>query len=56
MKESMLDGKRLIELPAKTVSLVRLEFTQEERDIYDMVCTDLAQLVPCAFMCFLLTG
>lgn len=32
-----LDGKRLIELPAKKVQLVRLEFTKEERDIYQMV-------------------
>jgi hypothetical protein len=34
----MLDGKRLIELPDKEVSLVKLEFSQEERDIYKMVC------------------
>ncbi|TFK39291.1 SNF2 family N-terminal domain-containing protein [Crucibulum laeve] len=37
MKDSVLDGKRLIELPTKTVSLVRLEFSKEERDIYSMV-------------------
>ena len=37
MKNSLLDGKRLIELPKKTVDLVKLEFSQEERDIYTMV-------------------
>ncbi|PFH46796.1 hypothetical protein AMATHDRAFT_7394 [Amanita thiersii Skay4041] len=37
MKDSKLDGKRLIELPEKKVSLVRLDFTTEERDIYRMV-------------------
>ncbi|KAJ7136080.1 SNF2 family N-terminal domain-containing protein [Mycena epipterygia] len=39
MKTSMLDGKRLIELPEKTVELVSLEFGQEERDIYTRVET-----------------
>ncbi|KAJ6631188.1 SNF2 family N-terminal domain-containing protein [Mycena sp. CBHHK59/15] len=37
MKTTMLDGKRLIELPEKTVELVTLQFSQEERDIYNMV-------------------
>jgi SNF2 family DNA or RNA helicase len=37
MKNSMLDGKRLIELPEKTVSLVKLEFSEDEREIYKMV-------------------
>ncbi|KAJ7275100.1 SNF2 superfamily protein [Mycena rebaudengoi] len=37
MKTSMLDGKRLIELPEKKVELVSLPFSQEERDIYNMV-------------------
>ncbi|TFY75227.1 hypothetical protein EWM64_g8785 [Hericium alpestre] len=36
-KDSMLDGKRLVELPPKSVELVRLEFTAEEREIYSMV-------------------
>ncbi|KAF7350506.1 putative ATP-dependent helicase C23E6.02 [Mycena venus] len=36
-KTTLLDGKRLIELPEKTVELVSLEFSQEERDIYDQV-------------------
>ncbi|EMD34880.1 hypothetical protein CERSUDRAFT_86316 [Gelatoporia subvermispora B] len=36
-KNSMLDGKRLIELPDKEVNLVKLQFTLEERDIYKMV-------------------
>lgn len=37
MKNSILDGKRLIELPDKQVSLVKLEFSEEEREIYRMV-------------------
>ncbi len=37
-KDSMLDGKRLIELPAKNVELVKLIFTEEEREVYKMVC------------------
>jgi SNF2 family DNA or RNA helicase len=37
LKNSLLDGKRLIELPKKTVDLVKLEFSQEEREIYTMV-------------------
>ncbi|KAL4260457.1 SNF2/RAD54 helicase family protein [Pleurotus pulmonarius] len=36
-KSSQLDGKRLIELPPKEVELVKLEFTEEEREIYKMV-------------------
>src|ERR1700761_9204263 len=36
-KTSKLDGKRLIELPEKTVELVSLQFGQEERDIYTQV-------------------
>ncbi|KAJ7637082.1 SNF2 family N-terminal domain-containing protein [Roridomyces roridus] len=39
MKDTMLNGKRLIELPEKTVELVSLIFSQEERDIYQMVET-----------------
>ncbi|KZP29288.1 hypothetical protein FIBSPDRAFT_917412 [Athelia psychrophila] len=38
-KDSQLDGKRLIELPDKTVTLQKLEFTEEERAIYQMVET-----------------
>ncbi|KAJ7128105.1 SNF2 superfamily protein, partial [Mycena filopes] len=37
MKTTELDGKRLIELPEKTVELVSLEFSKEERDIYSQV-------------------
>ncbi|KAL4073393.1 SNF2 family N-terminal domain-containing protein [Scleroderma citrinum] len=36
-KDSLLDGKRLIELPLKTVTLKKLAFSQEEREIYQMV-------------------
>ncbi|TFK67589.1 hypothetical protein BDN72DRAFT_898843 [Pluteus cervinus] len=39
MKDTELDGKRLIELPPKTVDLVKLDFTPDEREIYDMVET-----------------
>jgi SNF2 family DNA or RNA helicase len=35
-KDSMLDGKRLIELPDKAVDLLRLDFSEEERAIYNM--------------------
>ncbi|KAI0342316.1 hypothetical protein BDW22DRAFT_1395176 [Trametopsis cervina] len=38
-KDSKLDGKPLIELPPKIITLHKLEFTQEERDIYKMVET-----------------
>lgn len=36
-KDSMLDGKRLIDLPEKHVEMEKLEFSQEEREIYQMV-------------------
>ncbi|KDQ60258.1 hypothetical protein JAAARDRAFT_205244 [Jaapia argillacea MUCL 33604] len=36
-KDSMLDGKRLVELPEKDVQLCKLEFSEEERAIYKMV-------------------
>jgi SNF2 family DNA or RNA helicase len=36
-KDSMLDGKKLIELPEKEVKLIKLEFSKEEREIYQMV-------------------
>ncbi|KAF8488076.1 SNF2 family N-terminal domain-containing protein [Gautieria morchelliformis] len=36
-KDSVLDGKKLIELPPKDVVLRRLTFTQDERDIYDVI-------------------
>ncbi|KAJ7039860.1 hypothetical protein C8F04DRAFT_1085120 [Mycena alexandri] len=35
MKTSDLDGKRLIELPGKTVELVPLKFSREEREMYN---------------------
>ncbi|KAH8116128.1 SNF2 family N-terminal domain-containing protein [Phellopilus nigrolimitatus] len=38
-KDTLLDGKRLIELPPKDVRLCKLEFTPDERDIYKMVET-----------------
>ncbi|THU80036.1 hypothetical protein K435DRAFT_768393 [Dendrothele bispora CBS 962.96] len=38
-KTSMLDGKRLVELPPKEVFLHRLTFTDEEREIYHAVET-----------------
>jgi hypothetical protein len=36
-KNSMLDGKRLVELPEKYVEMEKLNFSQEEREIYQMV-------------------
>uniref|UniRef100_A0A8H8CFK2 Uncharacterized protein n=1 Tax=Psilocybe cubensis TaxID=181762 RepID=A0A8H8CFK2_PSICU len=36
-KDSKLDGRNLIELPEKKIDLVRLEFSEEEREIYNMV-------------------
>ncbi|KIK70117.1 hypothetical protein GYMLUDRAFT_255303 [Collybiopsis luxurians FD-317 M1] len=36
-KDSKLDGKILIELPPKDITLQRLEFSEEEREIYDAV-------------------
>lgn len=36
-KDTKLDDKPLIELPPKEVVLKRLEFTEEEREIYSMV-------------------
>jgi SNF2 family DNA or RNA helicase len=42
MKTTLLDGKRLIELPEKIVTLVKLEFSAEERDIYKMVWISLS--------------
>ncbi|KAJ3805241.1 SNF2 family N-terminal domain-containing protein [Lentinula lateritia] len=36
-KNSKLDGKVLIDLPTKEITLRRLEFTEEEREIYDAV-------------------
>jgi hypothetical protein len=44
MKDSKLDGKRLIELPEKNVGMIRLEFSPEERDIYRMVNVDICTL------------
>ncbi|KAJ7076087.1 SNF2 superfamily protein [Mycena belliarum] len=39
LKTTMLNGKRLIELPEKVVELVSLQFSEEERDIYTRVET-----------------
>ncbi|KAJ2912392.1 hypothetical protein MD484_g8028, partial [Candolleomyces efflorescens] len=36
-KESMLDGKKLVDLPEKKIEMTALEFTKEEADIYKMV-------------------
>ncbi|GAA5958411.1 hypothetical protein JCM3765_007868 [Sporobolomyces pararoseus] len=36
-KNSKLDGKELISLPVKTVELFSLDFSEEEREIYDAV-------------------
>ncbi|KAF8906844.1 SNF2 family N-terminal domain-containing protein [Gymnopilus junonius] len=36
-KDSMLDGEKLVDLPPKKVELVKLEFSEEEREVYNMV-------------------
>lgn len=36
-KETTLDGKKLIELPPKTVKFENLDFGEEEREIYEFV-------------------
>ncbi|PPQ65989.1 hypothetical protein CVT26_010649 [Gymnopilus dilepis] len=36
-KDSMLDGEILVNLPPKKVELIKLEFSEEEREIYNMV-------------------
>jgi SNF2 family DNA or RNA helicase len=36
-KNTKLDGEPIIKLPPKEIKLVKLEFSKEERDIYDMV-------------------
>jgi hypothetical protein len=38
-KDTTLDGKRLIELPTKHVEMEKLEFSKEELEIYQMVCS-----------------
>ncbi|GAA5992067.1 hypothetical protein JCM10908_000725 [Rhodotorula pacifica] len=38
-KDSKLDGKELISLPPKTITMHELEFSPEEREIYEMVET-----------------
>lgn len=37
MKLSQLDGKPLIQLPPKTVVLIALQFTHDERQVYDFI-------------------
>lgn len=36
-KDSMLNGMPLVQLPVKEIKLVKLEFSTEEREIYNMV-------------------
>ena len=36
-KDTMLDGKPIITLPSKDVELVRVEFTNQEKRIYDQL-------------------
>ncbi|TFY57616.1 hypothetical protein EVG20_g8474 [Dentipellis fragilis] len=36
-KDTMLDGKHLIDLKPKEINMIKLEFTEEEREIYTMV-------------------
>ncbi|KAI0089494.1 SNF2 family N-terminal domain-containing protein [Irpex rosettiformis] len=39
LKDSKLNGEPLVTLPLKIVELIKLEFSREERDVYDMVET-----------------
>lgn len=48
----MLDGKRLIELPDKTVNLMKLEFSEEERAVYKMASSASASLFLNGCSCF----
>lgn len=36
-KNTKLDGEPIIKLPEKDIKLVKLEFSKEERDVYNMV-------------------
>lgn len=51
-KDSMLDGKRLIELPTKHVEMEKLEFSQEELEIYQMVCSASVYMRPVHYHIF----
>lgn len=43
-KDSVLDGKRLVELPEKHVEMEKLDFSPEEREIYQMVGSSFAYM------------
>ena len=45
-KDTVLDGKKLITLPPKTVELIELEFCSEEREIYNVVSLALNHFPP----------
>ena len=36
-KNTKLDGESIIKLPEKDIKLIKLEFSKEERDVYNMV-------------------
>ncbi|CCM00776.1 uncharacterized protein FIBRA_02818 [Fibroporia radiculosa] len=55
-KDSMLDGKRLIELPVKETILAKLEFSLEERDIYKMASALVEQKSQAIFNRYLRAG
>lgn len=38
-KESTINGKRILQLPPKTIEMVELDFTPEEREIYTSIET-----------------
>ncbi len=40
MKTTIVDGKPLVDLPKKTVQLETLEFSKEERKVYDTMQKD----------------
>lgn len=39
-KDSTLNGKKILQLPPKTIEMVEMEFTEEERAIYAQIEAD----------------
>jgi hypothetical protein len=51
-KDSMLDDKKLIELPTKHIEMEKLEFSKEELEIYQMVCSGSVCIRPVHYRIF----
>lgn len=39
-KDSTLNGKKILQLPPRTIEMVEMEFTEEERAIYAQIEAD----------------